>query len=37
MWYWWTMRTLFVHQNILEEHSITLYNNIQICIDKRNN
>ncbi|CAF2114729.1 unnamed protein product [Rotaria magnacalcarata] len=32
-WYWWTMRTLFTHQKMLDEHSMTLYNNIQTCID----
>ncbi|CAF3109580.1 unnamed protein product [Rotaria sp. Silwood2] len=33
-WYWWTMRTLFTHQKMLEERSMTLYNHVQICIDK---
>jgi hypothetical protein len=30
------MRTLFIHQKMLEERSMTLCNNLQICIDKRN-
>ncbi len=29
------MRTLFTHQKMLEERSITLCNNVQLCIDKR--
>ncbi|CAF0767576.1 unnamed protein product [Rotaria sordida] len=33
-WYWWTMRTLFTHQKMLEERTMTLCNHIQICIDK---
>ncbi len=31
------MRTLFIHQKMLDERSMTLCNNLQICIDKRNN
>lgn len=31
---WWTMRTLFIHQKMLEEHSMTLFDNLQSCIDK---
>jgi hypothetical protein len=31
------MRTLFIHQKMLEERSMTLCNNLQICIDKRKN
>jgi len=29
------MRTLFIHQKMLEEHSMTLSENLQTCIDKR--
>ncbi|CAF0750035.1 unnamed protein product [Adineta steineri] len=32
--YWWTMRTLFTHQKMLEERSMTLCDNIQRSIDK---
>jgi hypothetical protein len=34
-YHWWTMRTLFIHQKMLEERSMTLCDNLQICIDKR--
>ncbi|CAF3533375.1 unnamed protein product [Rotaria sp. Silwood1] len=33
-WYWWTMRTVFTHQKMLEERSMTLCNHAQMCIDK---
>ncbi|CAF1483268.1 unnamed protein product [Adineta ricciae] len=34
--YWWIMRTLFVHQKMIEERSMTLCDHIQQCIDKCN-